>query len=146
MESIECKRVFLQGCRIDNLSVCRCVCLSRKCTVAKRLSWSGCRLGWWVGSVDGWCIRWGRDRRRGRSSFGVNLWRSCSMLWGVATRLFQNYSEDLFYTSVHIQYFSRTVDKNSNAGCANLCVLLLIQFALVTKKNRCFIIIRLVAP
>jgi len=33
------------------LSVSRSVCLSAKCIVAKRLSGSGCRLGWWVGSV-----------------------------------------------------------------------------------------------
>ena len=30
------------------------VCLSGKCTVAKRLIGSGCRLGWSVGSVEEW--------------------------------------------------------------------------------------------
>jgi len=33
--------------------------------VAKRLSGSECRLGWWAGSVEGGCIRWDGDRRRG---------------------------------------------------------------------------------
>ena len=55
-----------------SLSVCwsvgRSVCLSRKCTVAKRLTGSGCHLGWWVGSVEG--IRWGGDSQRGRGNFG----------------------------------------------------------------------------
>jgi len=30
------------------------VCLSAKCIVVKRLIGSGCRLGWWMGSVDEW--------------------------------------------------------------------------------------------
>jgi len=35
-------------------SVCLSVCLSAMCIVAKRLSGSGCRLRWWMGSVEGW--------------------------------------------------------------------------------------------
>ena len=40
--------------------------LSRKCTVAKRLN------GWWLRSIEGWCIRWDGDLWKGRGSFGVN--------------------------------------------------------------------------
>jgi len=28
--------------------------VSGKCTMAKRLTGSGCRSGWWVGSAEGW--------------------------------------------------------------------------------------------
>jgi len=44
--------LMLRTCRlhVDHLSVC----LSGKCTVAKRPIGSGCRLGWRVGSVEEW--------------------------------------------------------------------------------------------
>jgi len=53
-----------------SLSVCVCVCLSGKCTVAKRLIGSGCRLWWWRGRTTDGCIRrgWWSSKRRG--SFG----------------------------------------------------------------------------
>jgi len=38
-----------QTCLLSHVSVC----LFRKCIVAKRLIRSGCRFGWWVGSVEG---------------------------------------------------------------------------------------------
>jgi len=47
--TIKRKRLILLTCRLDHLvcvSVGRSVCLSGKCTVAKRLNGSGCRLGW----------------------------------------------------------------------------------------------------
>ena len=59
------------------LSVGRSVCLFTKCIVAKRLSGSdpdAVRDGEWGRSRYG-CIRWDRDRRRRRDSFGVNLGR-----------------------------------------------------------------------
>jgi len=41
--------------RSPSVGLCVCVCVSvGKCTVAKWLSGPGCRLGWWVGSVDWW--------------------------------------------------------------------------------------------
>jgi len=48
--------------RSPSPSVGLCMCLwvglsvgwSGKCTVAKRLIGSGCRLGWWMGLVEGW--------------------------------------------------------------------------------------------
>jgi len=36
------------------LSVCQSVSLTGGCTVEKQLIGSGCRLGWWVGSVKRW--------------------------------------------------------------------------------------------
>jgi len=36
--------------------VCLSVCLSWKCTVAKRLIGYGCHLGWWVGRLMDGCI------------------------------------------------------------------------------------------
>jgi len=41
------------NCRLSQLLVCVYWSV-RKCTVAKRLIGSGCRLGWWVGSVERW--------------------------------------------------------------------------------------------
>jgi len=38
--------------------------------VAKQLIGSGCRLGWWVGSVERWCIRWEWWSLKGKCSFG----------------------------------------------------------------------------
>jgi len=57
------------------LSVGQSVCLSGKCTVAKRLNGSGCCLGWWVGSVEGWVYYMGWLSSKGRGSVGVNLGR-----------------------------------------------------------------------
>ena len=55
IQSIERKRVFLRVCRLSPLSVCLSVCLCvREVYVSKRLIGSGCRLGWWVGSVERW--------------------------------------------------------------------------------------------
>jgi len=52
MHSIEHKWVFLQTCHLDHLLACASVCLSGKCTVAKRLTGHGCHLGGeWVGWV-----------------------------------------------------------------------------------------------
>jgi len=47
---IQRKRILIQTCRLVHLSVSLC----GGCTVAKRLIGSGCRLEWWMGSVEGW--------------------------------------------------------------------------------------------
>jgi len=51
-------RLMWRNIRLDHLSLCPSVglsvCLAAKCIVAKRLSGSACRLGWWVWSVKGW--------------------------------------------------------------------------------------------
>jgi len=39
-----------------SLCVCLSVCQSKKCTVAIRLTGSGCRFRWGVGSVKGWLV------------------------------------------------------------------------------------------
>jgi len=54
-------------------TVCRSVCRSAKCIVAKWLIGSRCRLGGeWGWSREG-CIRLGGYRRRGRALLGVKL-------------------------------------------------------------------------
>jgi len=55
--------------------ICRSVCLSVCLSVCRSVSphWligSGCHLGWWVGSVEGWCIRWGTRAPRVKGGFG----------------------------------------------------------------------------
>ena len=59
IQSIERKQVLEQTCRFSHLSVCLSVCLLVSLSIewvncGKRLIWSGCRLGWWVGSVEVW--------------------------------------------------------------------------------------------
>jgi len=52
-------------------------------TVAKWLIGPGYRLGGeWGWSMDGY-IRWGRDRRRGRDSFGGKCGASLCNQWGL---------------------------------------------------------------
>ena len=73
--------------------ICRSVCLSAKCPVAKRLIGSGRHLGWWVGSVEDGCIIWVGDRRREWAVLGVNLGRPIVTNGDFVTRLFPNYFE-----------------------------------------------------
>jgi len=61
-----------------SVGLCVCVCVSvGKCrpTVAKRLSGSGCRLGWWVRSVEWWVgVLDGWWSSKGKGQFwGVNF-------------------------------------------------------------------------
>jgi len=51
--SIECKRYWNRPVAVSPIPSVG-LCLSGKCIVAKRLIGSGCRLGWWVGSVERW--------------------------------------------------------------------------------------------
>jgi len=51
--TINCKRLVDLSFRLSYMSVGLSVSLSGKCTVAKWLIGSGCRLGWWVGLVEG---------------------------------------------------------------------------------------------
>jgi len=53
-----------QTCR---LPICRCVYLSGVWIVEKRPIGSGCCLGWWVGSVEGWVyqIGWRLSKEKG---------------------------------------------------------------------------------
>ena len=57
LQSIERKRVLVETCRQSHLLVGLSVCLSGRCTVAKRLIVSRCRFGMVSGvggSVEGW--------------------------------------------------------------------------------------------
>ena len=48
--STECKHYW---CRPVAYPISRSICVSKKCTVAKWLIWSGCHLGWWLVSGVG---------------------------------------------------------------------------------------------
>jgi len=48
-------------CIIVAYPICRSVCVSGKCTVAKWQIGSGCFLGWWMGQSRDRCIRWGNE-------------------------------------------------------------------------------------
>jgi len=54
---------------------------SGKCIVAKRLCGSGCHLGWWLGSVDGWVYYIGWLSWKGKGSFGDDLGHPTVFLW-----------------------------------------------------------------
>jgi len=57
-----------------NLSVSLSLCPG--CIVEKRLSASGCHLGWWVGRSRDWCIRWGGDRPMEGTVLWLIFWAS----------------------------------------------------------------------
>ena len=81
----------------DHLAICLSVglsaCLSAKCTVAKRLSGSGCHWDCEWGRSRYGCISWGSQSLKGKGSFGgefgvfhCNQWELCDaafheLLW-----------------------------------------------------------------
>jgi len=65
---------MVRNIRLEHL--CVCLYVSAKCTVAKRLIGSGCRLG--------------GDHRRERGSFGGEFGASRCNQWGLCDALFSN--------------------------------------------------------
>jgi len=65
---------------IAYLSVSRSVRVSGKCTVVKRLIGCGCRLEWWVGSVEGWVYY---RIVKGRAALGDEFRASNCNQWGL---------------------------------------------------------------
>jgi len=111
------------SCHLSHLSVGLCVslCLSGKCTVAKRLIEFGCRLGWWVGRSRDGCIWWESTfpKRKGWFwglaplvsmvyLFNRNVFDSCVKSWQYF-RMHNNWNQWFIIGFPKIQSSSRSV-------------------------------------